>query len=63
MVATSLPAIIQDLPDALLGNAKHFSQCHYRPTFLVSCADFSMACTFANRAIGDGILRQKSVVI
>ena len=59
----SLPAIIQDLPDALLGNAKHFSQCRYRLAFFVSCADFSIASTFAERAIRDGRLRQKSVVI
>ena len=63
MAATSSPAIIQDLPDALLGNAKHLSQCRYRLTFFVTCADFSIACAFADGAIGDGSLRQKLVVI
>jgi hypothetical protein len=60
---TSPPAIIQDLPDALLGNAKHFGQCRYRLTVLVSRADFSVACTFVDRTIGDGRLRQKSAAI
>jgi hypothetical protein len=59
----SLPAIIQDLPDALLGNAKDFGQRRYRFAFFVSCADFSIACAFAERAIGNGGLREKSAAI
>jgi hypothetical protein len=63
MAATSLPAIIEDLPDALLGNAKHLSQCRYRLTFLASFADFRIPFAFGGSAIGNGRLRQKSVVI
>jgi hypothetical protein len=36
MPVTSLPEIVQDLPDTLFGDAKDFSQCGYRLTFLVS---------------------------
>jgi hypothetical protein len=60
---TSLPAIIEDLPDALLGNAKHLSQCRYRLTFLVPCADFSIAFALEDSAIGDGGLRKNHAAI
>jgi hypothetical protein len=63
MVATSLPAIIEDLPDTLLGNAKHPSQCRYRLTLLVSCADFRIPFAFGGSAIGNGGSWQKPVVI
>jgi hypothetical protein len=63
MAAASLPTIIQDLPDALLGNAKHLSQCRYRLTFLVSCADFSITFALGESAIGDGEMREFQAAI
>ena len=58
MAVTSLPAIIQNLPDALFGDAKDLSQRRYRLAFLVSCADFSIAFAFGGSAIGDRGLRE-----
>jgi hypothetical protein len=58
MSAISLPATIQDLPDALLGNAKHLSQRRYRLTFLVAGTDFGIAFGFGGSAIRDGELRE-----
>jgi Na+/H+ antiporter NhaD/arsenite permease-like protein len=60
MAATSFPTIIQDLPDALLGNAKHLSQCRYRLTFFVSCTDFSITCVLLRRDFRDRIGRQNN---
>ena len=60
---TSLPTIVQNLPDALLGDTKDLSQRRYRLAVLMASADFSIARTFVNGAIGNGRLRQKSVVI
>jgi hypothetical protein len=54
MATTSLPTIIQDLPDALLGDAKGLSQCGYRLTFLVTGADFSIARAFGERPLETG---------
>jgi hypothetical protein len=53
MTVASLPAIFQNLPDTLLGDAKHLSQCRYRLAFFVSCADFSIPRAFEGGAIGD----------
>jgi hypothetical protein len=58
MALTSLPAIIQNLPDALFGDSKNLSQCRYRLAFLVSCADFSIAFALGESAIGNGGLRE-----
>jgi hypothetical protein len=58
MALTSLPAIIQNLPDTLLGDAEDLSQCGYRLAFSVSSADFSIARTFRGSAIGDGESRE-----
>jgi hypothetical protein len=58
MTVTSLPAIIQNLPDTLFSDAKNFSQRGYRLTVLVSCADFSITFAFGESTIGDGRLRE-----
>jgi hypothetical protein len=63
MVATSLPAIIQDLPDALLGDAKDLSQRRYRLAFFVASADFSIAFAFGECAIGDRRLRKNHAAV
>jgi hypothetical protein len=63
MVATLLPTLIQDLPDVLLGNAKHLSQCGYRLAFLVTGTDFSITFTFGDSAIGDRGLRENQAAI
>ena len=60
---TSLPTIIQDLPDALLSDAEDLSQCRYRLTFLVTSADFRIACTFRGSAIGNRRLRENQAAI
>ena len=54
MTTISLPAIVQNLPDTLLGDAKDLSQRRYRLTFLVSCANLSIAFALRESAIGDG---------
>jgi hypothetical protein len=41
---------VDDLPDALLSDAKHLSQCGYGLTFFVSCANFSIARAFGGSA-------------
>jgi hypothetical protein len=51
--ASSLPAIIQDLPDTLLGDAESFSQSGYRFTFFVASTNLSIALAFGGSAIGD----------
>lgn len=57
MAFPSLPAIIQNLPDALLSDAKDLGQRCYRLTLLVWCADFSIAFALGKSAIGDRKLR------
>ena len=63
MAVSSLPALIQDLPDALLSDAKHFGQRRYRHTLLVTSTDFSVTGTFGKGAIGDGRLRENQAAI
>jgi hypothetical protein len=58
MAVTSLPAVIQDLPDALFGDAKYLSECRYRLAILVAGTNFSIAFAFGGSAIGDGKLRE-----
>jgi hypothetical protein len=53
----SFPPTMDDLPDTLLGDIKYLSQRRDRLTFLVSCADFSIAFTFGGSTIGYGELR------
>jgi hypothetical protein len=54
----SLPAIVQDLPDALYSDTEHFSKGRYRLAFLVTSADFGIARAFEGRPVGDGRLRK-----
>jgi hypothetical protein len=54
MALTSLPAIIQNLPDALFSDAKDLSQRRYRLTLSVSCADFSITFALGESTIGYG---------
>jgi hypothetical protein len=63
MAVTSLPAIVQDLPDTLFGDPKDFSHSGYRLTILVSCADFSIAFAFGGRTIRNGELREFEAAI
>jgi hypothetical protein len=58
MTVTSLPTIIQNLPDALLGDAKNLSQRRYRLAVLVAGAYFGITFAFGERTIGDGRLRE-----
>jgi hypothetical protein len=58
IAAISLPAIIQDLPNTLLGDAKNLSQRRYSLTFLMTGTDFSIAFALGGSAIGDGELRE-----
>ena len=58
MAVSSLPAIVQNLPDTLLGDAKYLNQRPYRLTFLVAGADFSIAFAFGGSTIGYGRLRE-----
>ena len=54
---------MNDLPDALLGDAKGVSQSGYRLTVLVTRTDFSIAFTLGRRAIGNRVLRENHAAI
>jgi hypothetical protein len=56
--AISFTAIIQNLPDALFGDAKYLSQRRDRLTFLVTGTDLNIARAFGGSAIGDRKLRE-----
>jgi hypothetical protein len=58
MAVTSLPAIIQNLPDALLGDTKDLSQSGYRLAVFVAGTNFSVAFAFGRSTIGYGELRE-----
>jgi hypothetical protein len=62
-VPCSLPTIMEDLPDTLLGDAQYLSQRRYRLACLVPSADFSIACAFGGRAIGNRGLREKHAAV
>ena len=57
MALTSLPALIENLPDALFSNAKNLSQRRYRLAVFVASTNFSIAFAFGGSAIRDGELR------
>jgi hypothetical protein len=59
----SLPAVIQNLPDALLGDTKDLSQRRCGLTLLVSCANFSIAFAFGGCAVVDRELREFQAAI
>lgn len=63
MAVTSLPTIVQDLPDALLSNVKRLGQRRYRLTSLVTGTDFSVTSIFGKGTIGDGRLRENQAAI
>jgi hypothetical protein len=58
MAVASLPAIVQNLPDTLLGDAKYLSQRRYRLASFVASMDFSITFAFGRSTIGDGELRE-----
>jgi hypothetical protein len=63
MEATSLPAVIQNLPDALLRDAKNLSQRCYRLTVLMTSTNFSIAFALGGRTIGDRRLRENHAAV
>jgi hypothetical protein len=63
MAVPLLPAIIQDLPDALLSDAKHLSQRRDCLASLVTGSDFSIARAFGRSTIGDRRLRKSQAAI
>jgi hypothetical protein len=58
MTVPSLPTIIQNLADALLGDAENFSQSGYRFALFVAGTDFSIAFAFWGCTIGNEGLRE-----
>jgi hypothetical protein len=58
MGVTSLPAIIQNLPDALLSDTKDLSQCRYRLAVFMTSADFSITFALGGSAIEYGEMRE-----
>jgi hypothetical protein len=58
MAVPSLPALIQNLPDALLGDAKDLCQRRYRLAFFVASANLSIAFAFGGSPIGYRELRE-----
>ena len=58
MTATSLLAIIQNLPYTLLSDTKDLSQCRYPLSVFAASTNFTIAFALGGSAVGDGELRE-----